>query len=120
MIKTISWDAPINQLQTSFAIMGDEHKKFLAISQTGGVGSVILITNDDTKVLLGDREDEMAFLLCRRLREIFFQDQHDMHAHEIMEFPQTIILTLAIKPLDIDTITQILGSFSAKNSPSVL
>jgi len=80
MLDCVSWDSPVKNIDTSFALTFDKTNKntvVVSVSQSGSPGQIISVEADpsgdiDINVVLGDRESETAMLLARRLHaEVF-------------------------------------------------
>ena len=64
---THTWDAIVSDIPTSFALAKRNEDCLLSITQTGAPGSVIIVNQEDVKVLLGDRDNESVLLLANVL-----------------------------------------------------
>ena len=119
MLLSLSWDADINGVPTSFALAYDDAARgttVASVTQTGAPGSVIIAEVDDTaeidlKITLGDRQDEVLMLLARATYSALFGNE----SAPLSPQPDKLLLTAALKARDISTIKKIVCEFKSRN-----
>jgi Proteasome assembly chaperone 3 len=82
MLDCVAWDCEVMDVPTAFALTFDERNKctvVVSVSQSGSPGQIISVEAEpqgelDIKVVLGDRDSEVAMLLARRLHAEVFKN----------------------------------------------
>ena len=80
MLDCVSWDAPIVEVETAFALTLDDRNKetvVVSVSQSGSPGQIISVEfreELEIKVVLGERNAQVPMLLARRLHAEIFKN----------------------------------------------